>query len=81
VVAGDAAHEIIDAARRRGADLIVTGTRGLHGLERVILGSVARNVLFHAPCSVMVLCGITTARHAAGKQSNSAEVPAPSVAV
>ena len=58
VLVGDAAHEIIDAARRRDADLIVTGTRGLHGLERVILGSVTRNVLSHAPCSVMVLRGV-----------------------
>lgn len=55
VAVGDPAHEVIDAARLRDADLIVTGTRGLHGLERVILGSVTRNVLLHAPCSVMVL--------------------------
>ena len=81
VVAGDAAHEIIDAAGRRGADLIVTGTRGLHGVERVILGSVARNVLLHAPCSVMVLRGTTTARRAAGDQSHSADVSVPKVAV
>ena len=55
VLAGDAAHEIIAAASGRGVDLIVTGTRGLHGVERVILGSVARNVLLHAPCSVLVV--------------------------
>ena len=35
--------------------MIVTGTRGLHGVERFILGSVARNVLLHAPCSVLVV--------------------------
>jgi len=81
MVGGNAAHEIIDAARRRGADLIVTGTRGLQGLERVILGSVARNVLLHAPCSVMVLRGTSTAPLAAGKQSNSADVSPPKVAV
>jgi nucleotide-binding universal stress UspA family protein len=81
VVAGDAAHEIIDVALRRGTDLIVTGTRGLHGLERVVLGSVARNVLLHAPCSVMVIRGISTAPGAAGKQSHSAAVSAPNVAV
>ena len=55
VLAGDAAHEIIAAARRRGEHMIVTGTRGLHGVERFILGSVARNVLLHAPCSVLVV--------------------------
>jgi nucleotide-binding universal stress UspA family protein len=81
VMAGDAAHEIIDAARRRGADLIVTGTRGLHGLERVILGSVARNVVLHAPCSVIVVRGISTAPGATGKRSHSADVSAPKAAV
>ena len=62
VLAGDAAHEIIAAADRRGADLIVTATRGLHGVERLILGSVARNVLLHAPCSVLVVRSSSRAR-------------------
>jgi nucleotide-binding universal stress UspA family protein len=57
VAEGDAAHEIVAAARRSGADLIVTGTRGLRGVERALLGSVARNVLVHATCSVMVTRG------------------------
>lgn len=76
VTTGDAAHEIIDAARRRGADLIVTGTRSLHGLERVVLGSVSRNVLLHAPCSVVVLRGINTTRRATDKRGHSADVSA-----
>jgi nucleotide-binding universal stress UspA family protein len=52
---GDAAHEIVAVARERGAGLIVVGTRGQTGLRRLILGSVARNVLLHAPCSVLVI--------------------------
>jgi nucleotide-binding universal stress UspA family protein len=55
VAMGDPGHEIIEAARRTGSDLVVTGTRGLHGIERLILGSVARNVVVHAPCSVLVI--------------------------
>ena len=31
------------------------GTRGHTGLARLILGSVARNVLVHAPCSVLTV--------------------------
>ena len=31
------------------------GTRGRTGLTRLILGSVARNVLLHASCSVLVV--------------------------
>jgi len=54
---GDPAHEIIAVARARGAGIIVVGTRGQTGLRRLILGSVARNVLFHAPCSVLVARG------------------------
>lgn len=52
---GDAAHEIVAVARERQAGLIVVGTRGQTGLRRLILGSVARNVLLHAPCSVLVV--------------------------
>ena len=52
---GDPAHEIVEFARERGASIIVLGTRGQTGLARFLLGSVARNVLLHAPCSVLVV--------------------------
>lgn len=52
---GNAAQEIIAAASDARADFIVIGSRGRTGLERLLLGSVARNVLFHAPCSVLVV--------------------------
>ena len=55
VRAGDAATEILAAANRSSADLIVMGTRGRTGLTRLVLGSVARNVLQHAVCSVLVV--------------------------
>ena len=53
--AGDPAREILAAAEEYGSDLIVTGSRGLGGLERMLLGSVARNVLIHARCSVLIV--------------------------
>ncbi len=52
---GDPAQEIIGAAFEREADLIVIGSRGQTGLERFVVGSVARNVLTHAPQSVLVV--------------------------
>jgi nucleotide-binding universal stress UspA family protein len=55
VRAGDAAHEIVAASRDADVDLIVTGLRGQTGLARLVLGSVARNVLHHAHCSVLVV--------------------------
>lgn len=55
VRSGDAAQEIIRAATERQADLIVTGSRCLHRLDRWLLGSVARNVLLHADASVLIV--------------------------
>jgi nucleotide-binding universal stress UspA family protein len=52
---GDPAHEIIEAAANMGCDLIVVGSRGLTGLDRILLGSVARNVLLHARASVLIV--------------------------
>lgn len=52
---GDPAHEILAAAEDHGSDLIVTGSRGLAGIERLLLGSVARNVLIHARRSVLIM--------------------------
>ena len=76
VLAGDAAHEIIASAERRGVNLIVTGTRGLHGVERVFLGSVARNVLLHAPCSVLVVRSNVQPHGVRSKRTGSAAQPA-----
>jgi nucleotide-binding universal stress UspA family protein len=52
---GDAAHEIVAASRDADVDLIVIGTRGHTGIARLVLGSVARNVVHHARCSVLVV--------------------------
>ncbi|HSO30300.1 MAG TPA: universal stress protein [Candidatus Sulfomarinibacteraceae bacterium] len=55
VLEGDPGHEIVEFARRRPGSLVVVGTRGLGGLSRLVLGSVARNVLLHAAGSVLVV--------------------------
>ena len=53
---GGKPHEfIIQEARERAVDLIVMGTKGRTGLDRVILGSVAQSVIGHAPCAVLVV--------------------------
>ena len=55
VVEGDAATELIRLADEDQAELIVVGTHGRTGLGRLVLGSVARNVMLHASCSVLVV--------------------------
>ncbi len=55
VRSGDAASEIIAAAQETAADLIVMGSRGRTGLTRLILGSVARNVVQGSPASVLIV--------------------------
>ncbi len=52
---GDPANEILSAATELNSDLIITGSRRLGTLQRLLLGSVARNVLLHAPCSVLIV--------------------------
>lgn len=59
---GEAAQQIEAAAAEWGADLIVTGSRGLSGLQRLIMGSVAHHVLLHSRCSVLVMRGHVPAR-------------------
>jgi hypothetical protein len=49
-------HEpIVQEAKKRNVDLIVMGTRGMSGLKRVLMGSVAQKVIGYAPCPVMVV--------------------------
>ena len=52
---GDPATEIARFAADANIDLIVMGTHGRTGLERMLLGSVAEQTLRSAPCSVLVV--------------------------
>jgi nucleotide-binding universal stress UspA family protein len=52
---GDPASQLVRATEALEADLVVIGTHGRTGLSRLLMGSVARNVLHHAPCSVLVV--------------------------
>jgi nucleotide-binding universal stress UspA family protein len=55
IVVGDPADEIIRLANIYKADLIIIGSRGLTGVERIIQGSVSIQVVEEAPCSVLVV--------------------------
>lgn len=55
VARGPAAAAILDHAVASRADLLVLGTRGRSGWKRLVLGSVAEQVLRAAPCPVLTV--------------------------
>jgi nucleotide-binding universal stress UspA family protein len=55
LVEGDPATEILSAAREGNCDLIVMGTHGRTGLNRLLTGSVAEEVVRKAPCPVLTV--------------------------
>jgi len=54
---GDPATEIVAQAVAMGAELIVIGSRGLTGVERILRRSVSAEVVADAPCAVLVVHG------------------------
>jgi len=55
VVLGDAAEEILNYARSEGIDLIIMGTHGRKGLEKIVFGSVAERVVQKSPVPVLTI--------------------------
>jgi nucleotide-binding universal stress UspA family protein len=56
VVEGNPSEQIVAVADRFGADLLVIGHRRRKVLSRLAEASVAKRVIDHAHCSVMVAC-------------------------
>lgn len=54
-LSGDPKSVILDEAAQWGADLIVVGSHGWRGLDRLMMGSVSESVAMHAHCSVEVV--------------------------
>jgi len=55
VLEGNPALEITKFAKDNDCDLIVVGTLGKSGIDRILLGSVAEKVVRIAPCPVLVI--------------------------
>lgn len=53
VIKGDIAESIIEYAAEEQADLLIIGTHGRRGLEKMWLGSVAERVIKEAPCPTL----------------------------
>ncbi len=76
---GSAAPAILRTVEEVGADLVMMGTHGRQGLKRVLLGSVAEEVLRHSEVPVMTIAwrpdrdcqpGMTAARALVEAESN-----------
>jgi nucleotide-binding universal stress UspA family protein len=52
-ITGLPAEALLQAAK--GADMLVVGSRGAGGFERLLLGSVSTQVIHHARCPVVVI--------------------------
>ena len=54
-VTGDPTEEIVRLSNIYNADLIVIGSRGLKGINRILQGSISSQVVAEANCSVFVV--------------------------
>ncbi len=55
VVNGYAAEEVLSLAEQENADLIIMGTHGRKGIDRILFGSVAEKIVKSSPIPVMTI--------------------------
>ncbi len=55
VRSGDPSEEIVGYIKKGGIDLVIMGTHGRKGLDRILLGSVAQRVVQDSPVPVMTI--------------------------
>jgi nucleotide-binding universal stress UspA family protein len=73
---GDPAAEILRVAREIHCDMIIMGTHGSTGLQRLLMGSVAEGVSRAAVCPVVIVKTPILQADAAGRSSQEAQDPA-----
>jgi nucleotide-binding universal stress UspA family protein len=61
-IVGAPAETIVRTAAERGADLIIVGTHGRHGVSRMFMGSVAERVVRLATCPVLTVRDVLEAK-------------------
>jgi universal stress protein A len=72
---GDAATVILETADSSKADLIVVGTHGRTGLSRILMGSVAEEIVRGAVCPVVTVKTPTPKTVASTNAAAAAQVP------
>ncbi len=54
VLQGDVVDMIVDYVTEKKSDLIIIGTHGYRGIQKILLGSVADSVVKRAPCPILI---------------------------
>jgi len=68
---GDPAGEVVRIAGDEGCEMIVMGTHGRTGLTRLLMGSVAEQIVRRAPCPVLIYREAAEKLAAAGRQQQA----------
>ncbi|MCM3594189.1 universal stress protein [Metabacillus idriensis] len=55
ILKGDPGPTVVDFANKNNYDLVVIGSRGLNGLQEMVLGSVSHKVAKRSNCTVMIV--------------------------
>ena len=76
LVEGNASQQILRIAEEHHCDLIILGTHGRTGLSRVLLGSVAEDVIRHSRFPVLTLKTPTLLEPAASESTEACAVVA-----
>jgi len=71
ILRGDPKAALLDRASEWKPDLIVVGSHGLKGLNRLLMGSVSDAVVRHAACSVQVVRSQPAAKRSTQKSRTS----------
>jgi nucleotide-binding universal stress UspA family protein len=70
VIEGRAQNDILEYAHDHAIDLIVIASKGLSGVKRVLLGSVASQIVRKAPCPVFVVRGEEAMEETSSEEAN-----------
>ena len=76
ILPGEARFEILHELSERPVDLVILGTHGRGGLDRLMIGSVASTVARKAPCSVLVISPDTALAEGISDAVTSQTMPA-----
>jgi nucleotide-binding universal stress UspA family protein len=55
VMIGDPAEKLLEYAEKEDFDMMIVGTHGTRGLEKVLMGSVADRLAQNSPCPILIV--------------------------